>query len=293
MRALALLCLAPALVAQAPAPSLEATVNAKKAAIEGMVLTDPMGALAQAQALAPASAPAFDKSSPVAVDRSRKETMAYMNALFLLGRTQRVTGDFEKAMATYALAAEAAKAAKVDTQAGLQPSIDAWKAAEEKSKTALEAGKARMDELNAKPADQRTPDEVKELENFKIHIDNVARAPKVIAQLSGIASDWDAYVKAAQNNVEIMDKRLKSEAEDRAQPGFKGSLKLYIDRAIKDVMANATLDKESKLTFFARMLKLDPAHKQAHHRLDVELGKAVDKPEPAAGKKKAPRKKGK
>lgn len=292
MRALSLLCLAPALVAQAQAPSLEASVNAKKAAIEGLVLTDPMEAFAQAQALVPAAAPAFDKSSPVAVDRSRKEVMAYMNALFLLGRTARVTGDFEKAMATYALAVEAAKAAKADTQAGLQPSIDAWKGAEEKAKAALEAGKARMDELNAKPADQRTADEVKELENFKIHGDNAARAPKVVAQLSGIASDWDAYVKAAQNNLEIMDKRLKSEAEDRAKPGFKGSLKLYIDQATKDVMGSTTIDKEGKLTFFGRMLKLDPAHKQARHRLDVELGKAVDKPEPAA-KKKAPRKKGK
>jgi hypothetical protein len=283
MRLLSLALAAPALFAQ-QAPSLDQAYASQSKVIEGMLLTDPAGALEKAKALLPTPSFAFDKSTAQATMKSRTESIALVQIYFLVARTSRLNGDFEGAKEAYEKAADVAKAAKADTLAGLSPVIENWKSAEAKSKQALEEGKARFEELSAKPADQLDEQGKQELNNFKIHQANVERAPKVVSQLMAAANELDEFSKASLSNAEKMGTRLKTEQEDLVK--FKGSKPKFVAQVLKET-ANIT-DKEQLISLLSRLTRLDPANKAVVKKLDQTLGKIPATPEPAAkgGKKK-------
>ncbi len=290
---LAALLAVPALLsAQDPAPAATQTQRLKAAEGEIQKLLAAMdfpAALVRAEALLPAAKPAFSKATPKAGLDSSQEYSSLMASYGLAAKCAINAGEWEKGKGYLEKARDTARENSSESVTVIAPLMDTWNKAMEGSRKALAEGAARRQELEAK--EKRTVEEQRELENFKIHDNNLKNGPMVISSLQSNLDGLKTDAAGFDGPIAAIDEKLKTEAEDIASK-FKGDKAAYV-KAVMDPRAKnlSRIEKTSdKAAWLSRLLVLAPGNAQARKQLDILLGKAPAEPE----KKKAsrPKKKG-
>ena len=297
-RSALLLLLAPALVAQAPAPAPSLADQIK--AIEALKAENPVEAFEKAKALVPAK-PAFDKTNIQTASKSLQEWRGVLDIYSLVYNTAIEAGHFEDAKDAAEKARDMAKEMQAEAMAPYVAYRSSWtKAADEANKAlarlaVLKEKEAKDKELKAKDPKAKgefTAEEADELANllqnentFKT---NVSNAKIVTSQVERNLKTLDAQTKDYDKPLEQVEKRLKDEQEELMK--FKGDKVKYAAALYKAVGPKPD-NKPAALSALRRATYLDPANKQIPHRIDVLLGKATEAPEKPA-KKAGTKKKG-
>lgn len=281
---LSILTLLPAtLVAQAPAarpapaptpaaPTLEAQFKAQSAAIEALKKTDPSAALAKIEALIPATAPAFDKTSFGTAQDSMGEYNALTDIYRQAASCADAAGQWEKAK-------DYASKAKANAQSTYDNCVPPFNAFQDSWRKAQADSQKQLDEMaTLAKVEKPTPEQTARLEFLKknegVFEKNVASGQKMInaidvrlADLKSQPADFDLFI------TNITD-RLKTEADNIDK--FKGNKKAFAKEALRG--ADAYKDKDAEVTYLRRLLVLDPGSKEISHKIDVLTGKAKEAP---------------
>ncbi len=228
-------------------------------------------ALAKAEALLPATKPAFDKSTPATGLASSAEYSALMAAYSLTGKAALMDGRWEEALVHFQKAEETAKENASETALALAPSIEGWKTAIANGKKALEEGSARRAELKAKAnKDER---ETAELKNFEIFENNVRVGPiqlaKIQGSLDGLKSDSEGFAKA----IDGIKKSLEEEQNNLTK--FKNDKPKYVVAVFSPANMSLRGTTGDKLDFLARLVYLDPKNAKVQREIDKLMGKPV------------------
>lgn len=269
--------------APAPAPSLSNQYRSAKPAIEALAKEDPAAALAKAEALIPATAPAFDKTNPQTVAKSVNDGNALVAIYKLNASVASTAGEWEKCKDYAQKAQQSAKDLAAAAEGPMTDYMKLWQGAVDKSKAALDDEKV----LDAKTT--RTPEEQKTLDGYKANEAtnqfNVAKGPGQVAStqsnlknLKDQPGDFDAYIAS-------VDGRIKSEAADIAK--FDGDKAKYVASAAKQFMKLD--DKEQALSLMRRLHVLAPDNKHVAGHIAFLSGKGPDVPEPAEKPATAPK----
>ncbi|MFN8010416.1 MAG: hypothetical protein U0P81_03335 [Holophagaceae bacterium] len=290
---LAALLAVPALLsAQDPAPAASQTQRLRAADGEIQKLLAAMdfqAALARAEALLPASKPAFAKGTPKAGLDSSQEYSSLMASYGLAAKCAINAGEWEKGKGYLEKARDIARENSAESTTVITPLMDTWNKAMEGSRKALADGAARRQELEAK--EKRTAEEQRELDNFKIHDNNLKNGPMVISSLQSNLDGLKTDATGFDGPIASLEEKLKTEAEDITSK-FKGDKAAYVKAVMDPKSKNLSrIEKPSeKAAWLCRLLVLAPGNSQARKQLDILLGKAPAEPE----KKKAarPKKKG-
>ena len=263
---------APAAPVAPVAPSLADQYKAQEPAITALIKTDPAAALTKAEALIPASVPAFDKKDIGTAQKSMGEYDALSKIYALAANAANSSGQWEKAKDYAGLAKSTAQSNYDDALAPMTAFQDTWKKAQADSQTKLDemASLAKVE----KPTPEQTGRLAFLQKNQQVFTGNVAHGKQMVdavdANLNGLKSapsDYDPFI----NNVAL---RLKDEAGNIEK--FKGDKKAFAAAALKG--ADAYKDKDSEVTYLRRLQVLDPSSKAIPHKIDVLLGKAKDEP---------------
>ena len=269
----------PAVLAAQDTASL--TLTQKLRAQEGeiqklMVAMDAKGALAKCEALLPTAKPAFSKATPKAGLDSSQEYSSLMAFYGLTAKAAISAGEWEKGKGLLEKAQDIARENSAETYGVITPITDTWKKALEGSKKALEDGLQRRKELEAN--EKRTPDEQRELDNFKIHDNNLKNGPNVLASLQGNLDGLKSDAAAFEGPIASIEKKLKEEAELMVR--FKGDKAAYVKAVLANKANLSGIEKTAdKAAWLNRLLVLAPGHPQAQKQLDIVLGKAPAEPE--------------
>lgn len=288
----ALLSIPAALVAQEATPAAETLTQrykATEAAVNKLLSEHKAGeALAKVEAFIPAQKPAFDTSTAAAGQASYADYSTIFNAHNLAGKAALLAGEWEKGLAHFEQAQAVAQENISGSETLFAPVIANWQKAAEDGKKALTEGAARRGELKAKAAlDDR---EKAELENFKIHENNVRMGPIAVAKIKGTIDGLRSDSDSLKSVIDSVKKSLDKEKEQLAS--FKGDKAKYVAAALtkKNLDSQKTLD--DKLNFVSRLTVLDPKNTKATRELDKLMGRPVA-PEAPAGKAKGGKKKAK
>lgn len=288
----ALAALPAVLLAQdAPAPvSLTQRLKASDAEIGRlMAAMDSKAALAKCEGLLPAAKPAFNKSNPKAGLDSSQEYSSLMALYGLAAKAAISSGDWDKGKTYLEKAQDVAKENSTETTGVISPVMDTWKKAMEASRKSLEEGAARRQELEGKEKDKRTPDEQRELDNFRIHDNNLKNGPSVISSLQGSLDGLKSDAAGFEAAISSLEKKIKEEAEVMVK--FKGDKAAYVKAVLANKSNLAGIEKPAdKASWLNRLLFLAPGNVQAQKQLDIVLGKAPAEPEKKKSSK--PKKKG-
>ncbi len=254
-----------------------------------MAALDAKAAMAKCEAALPAAKPAFNKSNPKAGLDSSQEYSSLMALYGLAAKSAISAGDWEKGKSYLEKAQDIAKENAVETAGVVTPVMDTWKKAMEASRKALEEGAPRRQELEAKEKDKRTADEQRELDNFRIHDNNLKNGPNVIASLQSSLDGLKNDAAGFEAPISSLDKKIKEEAEMMVK--FKGDKAAYVKAVLANKSNLSGIEKPAdKASWLNRLLFLAPGSAQAQKQLDIVLGKAPAEPEKkksAKGKKKA------
>jgi hypothetical protein len=288
----ALLALPAILAAQdaAPAPTIAQRLKAGEAEITKLMeAMDGRAALAKAEALVPAAKPAFVKTNPRTGLESSQEYNSLMGVYSLCAKTALAAGEWEKAKGFLEKAQEVAKENQTETATVIAPLIETWNKAMEGSKKALEDGAELRKTLEAKT--DRTPAEEQELNNFKIHDNNMKNGPRAIAGLQSSLDGLKSDAAAFEAPIASVDKKIKIEAEEMMK--FKGDKAAYVKALLNTPSNLAGIAKPAdKAAWLNRLLVLAPANATAAKKLAlVKEGKPTDEPAKKAPKAKPAKKK--
>lgn len=292
--------LAPALMAQAPAPAPK--LADQIAAIEAQIAESPVEALGKAKALLPAAKPAFDKTNIQTVSVSLQEWRGHLNVYSLVYNAAKEAGHWEDAKEAAEKARDMAKEMQAEAMAPYVAYRSNWTKASDEATKAL----ARMAELKDKEQQAKdllakdpkakspfTPEEGDELatlvQNEGTYKTNISNAKIVTTQVERNLKTLDAQTKDYDKPLEQIEKRLKDEQEELMK--FKGD-KVKYAAALYKAVGTAPENKPAALAALRRAAFLDPANKLVPKRIDVLLGKAVEAPEKPAKKAGAKKKKG-
>jgi hypothetical protein len=281
-----LLVQAPAPAQEAAAPSLAQRLKASEAEITKLLAAlDGRGALAKCEALLPAAKPAFAKANPRAGLESSQEYSALMALYGLTAKAAISSGDWEKGKDYLEKAQGIARENHAETTTVIAPLLETWTKALEASKKALEDGAARRKELEAKEKDKLAPEEQQELDNFKVHDNNLKNGPTVINSLQGSLDGLKADAAGFDGAISSIDKKIKEESESLGK--FKGDKAAYVKAVLSNKANLAAIEKPvDKAGWLNRLLFLAPSSAQAQKQLDIVLGKAPAEPEKKAAKPK-------
>lgn len=290
---LLLLTALPALVAplqaQAPEVPLAQRLAAERPEIDKLLEAfQPKEALAKAEGLLPAQAPAWDKSEGNAQYRSYLAFNDLAKAYFLAHRAALAAGQWEKAL-DYGKKAQACMAENAKNVEELFPKIvEGYEARIKQNQAALKADEAYIKELRAKA----NPDA-----GDKQQLDLVAGMEKGIAEDEKWAKAFQGFIEAAKKNAGIYDpwvkaveEKLKSEATQiEDYKAGKGDKAKWVEAIIAHPTYLATNypDKGARLDFLFRLSVLAPENEKVSRQIDVELGKVPAAPVKATkGRKK-------
>lgn len=271
--------LAPALLAQAPAPSLGDRVKAERPGVEQLMaelkFTE---ALQKAEALVPAAAPAFDKTDNQTLIRSCVANLDLAAAHRLAAETADSAGAWEKALEH----AKAARALAVEAQAGVKEPFEktvAWyKASAARAQQVLDENDARIKEL--KGLATRDAGEKQELELAQSVEKEVAEGHKWAKFFQVYLDVTQREGKAYDPLVKVMEDKLKGEADQVAAyvPGG-GVVGKWVDAVISSpAYLEAQGDKAGQARWLHRLAALDPENKKVQLQMDILYGRAVAKP---------------
>lgn len=286
---LLLLTALPALVAQAPEVPLAQRLQTERPEIDKLLEAfQPKEALARAEALLPAQAPAWDKKDGNAQYRSYLAFNDFGKAYFLAHRTALAAGQWEKAL-DYGKKAQACMVDNAKNAEELFPKIvEGYEARMKQTQTALKADEAYIKELRAKA----NPDA-----GDKQQLDLVAGLEKSIVEDEKWAKAFQSFIDAAKKNaglydpwVKAVEEKLKSEASQiEDYKAGKGDKAKWVEAIIAHPTYLATNypDKGARMDFLFRLSVLAPENDKVNHQIDVELGKAPATPVKASkGRKK-------
>lgn len=299
--------LAPALVAQAPAPAPKLRDQIK--AIDALKAENPLEAFEKAKALLPAAKPAFDKTNIQTASASLEEWRGILDVQTLIYNTAIEAGQFEVAKEAAEKARDMAKEMQAEAMAPYVAYRASWtKASDEANKglarmAVLKEKEAAAKELKAKDPKGKDPktkeaftdqeaDELATLiQNEGTFKTNISNAKIVSSQMERNLKTLDAQTKDYDKPLEQIEKRLKDEQEELMK--FKGDKAKYA-AALYKAVGTKPENKPAALAALRRAAFLDPANKQIPHRIDVLLGKAEELPEKPSkpAKKGGARKKG-
>lgn len=273
---LSFLLLPIALVAQAP--SLGDRVKAARPAVEQLMteLSYPE-AMTRAEALLPATRPAFDKTNNQTLVQGCTTNLDLAAAYRLAAEAADSAGAWEKALeyakAAKSLADESYEAVKEP----FKKMVDYYNQAGLRAKQVLDENVDRIKELKAKPA--LDPGERQELDLVlgveKELVDDPKWAKFFQTFVDVSKRDGEIYVSL----VKVMEDKLKSEADQILEyKAGKGEKTKWVDAVISTPSyLEAQGDKAGRARWLYRLLVLDPESKKVHHQLDVLFGRVPAK----------------
>lgn len=269
--------LSSALSAQAPAPSLGEQVRATRPAVEKLMAELKFQeALRQAQALLPATRPAFDKTNNQTMVASCVRAIELGQAYRLAVEAADAAGQWEKAL-EYAKEAKAiAGESYAVVQQPFEKMVTYYNEAEAKAKQVLVDNADRIKELKAKQ--NLDPGEKQEL-------DLALGVEKEVVDDAKWAKFFQTYVNAAKEEttaydplISVMEKKLQGEADQIAEyKAGKGDKLKWVEAVVSSpAYLEAQGDKAGKMRFLSRLAVIDPDNKKVQRQIDLLTGKAVE-----------------
>lgn len=281
-----------ALVAQASAPvpaqSLGDRVKAERPVVEQLMkeLKYPEAAK-RAEALLPATRPAFDKSNNQTLVQSCAAFLDLAEAHRLAAEAADSAGAWEKAL-DYA---KTAKGLAVESYAGVKEpfaqTVTYYTQSGVRAKQVLDENDARIKELKGKSV--LDPGERQEL-------DLALGVEKEVVDSAKWVTFFQTYLDVAKREseaydplVKVMEGKLKGEADQIADyKAGKGEKTKWVEAVISSpAYLEAQGDKAGKARFLYRLATLDPDNRKVQRQLDILNGKAAATPPPTVknGKK--------
>jgi len=272
-----------ALVAQAPAqpaapaPSLGEQVRATRPVVEKLISDlNYSEALQRAQALLPATRPAFDKTNNQTMVASCLRAIELGQAYRLGVESSDAAGQWEKAL-DYA---KEAKAISVESYGivkdPFEKMVTYYGAAGARAQQVLKDNAERIKELKGKASPD--PSEKQEL-------DLALGVEKEVGDDTKWAKFFQTYVDAAKAEttaydglIAVMEKKLQGEADQIADyKAGKGEKTKWVEAVVSSpAYLEAQGDKAGKMRFLSRLAVLDPESKKVQHQIDLLTGKAVE-----------------
>ena len=291
---LPVLLLPAALVAQtqapapAEAPSLGDRVRAERPVVDKLMASFEFAeALKHAQALLPATRPAFDTKDNQTMVTSAIHAIELGQAYRLGVETADAAGQWEQALAY----AKEAKAIAAESYAAVKEPFEKmvtyYDAAGARAKQVLTDNEARIKELKALP--NPNPGEQQELDLAK-------GVEKEVEDDAKWSKFFQTYVNAAKEEttaydplITVMEKKLQSEADQIADyKAGKGDKTKWVEAVIySPAYLEAQGTPAAKMRWLYRLSVLDPENKKVQRQMDILMGKPVE-PEPKRGRGKRP-----
>lgn len=273
--------LAPAtLMAQAPAPSLGDQVRAARPEIQKLMADLKFQeAFQKAQALLPATRPAFDKTNNQTMIASCIQTVDLGQAYRLAVETADAAGQWEKAL-EYAKEAKAIGGeAYPIVKEPFEKMVAYYNAGEAKANEVLKENADRIKELKAMTAPN--PGEKQELDLAlgveKEAADDAKWSKFFQTYLGAMKEETTAY----DSLIAVMEKKLQGEADQIANyAAGKGDKTKWVEAVISSpAYLEAQGDKDGKMRWLNRLAVIDPDNKKVQREIDILNGKPVP-PEP-------------
>ena len=266
-----------ALAAQAPAPTLGEQVRATRPAVEKLMADLKFQeALQQAQALLPATRPAFDKTNNQTMLTSAIRAIDLGQAYRLAVEAADAAGQWEKAL-DYAKEAKAIAGESYATiQDPFSKMVTYYNGAEAKAKQVLIDNADRIKELKAK----QNPDP-----GEKQELDLALGVEKEVADDAKWSKFFQTYLNAAKEEttaydplISVMEKKIQGEADQIAEyKAGKGDKLKWVEAVVSSpAYLEAQGDKAGKMRFLSRLAVIDPDSKKVQHQIDLLTGKAVE-----------------
>jgi len=274
--------------AQAPAPvSLGQRLRAESPAVDRLLAEfHAREAFQKAEALVPASVPAFDKATLNGALMSYFASSDLVRVYYLAGRTAESAGYWEKALEYFIKARDLAKSNAENVKDCFPKFADTLKAGVDVDKKALDENRDRTKELRAKQT--LDPGEQQEMDIIKGVEDRVATNEKWVGKCL-------AYVDAAKKEADAftakpddLDKQIKAQAKELEDYKFKNDKEKWVEGAMSSKAYMASFpDNTTKAYYMFRMNVLDPSNKKVLREIDILQGKTpAPEAKPAKGKKK-------
>ena len=279
--------------APAPAPvklAFAQTLKAQQPEIVQMLKAFyPEQALARAEALLPATPPAFDKSDLNAGRNCSIQFSGLARTYHLAARCAGDAGNWEKGLSYLVKAQEVDTENLAQTTAVVTPAIENWKEPVANATKALADGAARLAELTAKTT-PLTPEEDTELKNFQVHQKNIANGKLVCSTLGEDITATKKELDAFGPMIKVMEKNIAEEKQEietgSAAKEFKGSKEKYLAAALNKKNLESRQTKQEKLNFLYRLQFHCAGTPQADKVKDViDHVRADEDPFPPAAKK--------
>ena len=276
------------LQAQAPAPTLGDRVKSERTAVEQLLadLKYPE-ALSRAEALLPATRPAFNKTDNQTLVQSVSANLDLASAYRLAAEAADSAGAWEKALGYVKLA----KSLAVESYDGVKDpftnTVAYYTQSEARSKQVLEENAARIKELKEKS----TLDAGERQE-----LDLAIGVEKEVVESAKWGKFFQTYLDVAKREstafdtmVKVMEEKLKSEADQiEDYKAGKGDKAKWVEAVVSTpAYLEAQGDKAGRARWLYRLATLEPGNKKVQHQLDILNGKvAAPAPKPAKKGKK-------
>jgi hypothetical protein len=285
---------APALVmnaqtpAPAPAPNLAQRYAAEQPAIDKLIQEfKPREAMARAEALIPATIPAFDKKDLRSVLESYYRGNILVRVYSLAGKASFCAGYWEKALDYDKKAADFAKQHYEDSKSSLTPAAVNLRSLVDSQKKTLADTTSYVAELKAKPnPDEGDKQQIKMVEDMATDILNNEKWAKTCDDnVEGAKKSMEYYATRPAES----EKYIKEEADQLASYHFPNDKVKFVEGAVGNKkFMDQIQDRQMKIQYLHRLNVLDPDNKKVVREIDLLQGKAVapEKPAKAVGKKK-------
>ena len=264
------------LQAQAPAPTLGDRVKSERTAVEQLLadLKYPE-ALSRAEALLPATRPAFNKTDNQTLVQSVSANLDLASAYRLAAEAADSAGAWEKALGYVKLA----KSLAVESYDGVKDpftnTVAYYTQSEARSKQVLEENAARIKELKEKS----TLDAGERQE-----LDLAIGVEKEVVESAKWGKFFQTYLDVAKREstafdtmVKVMEEKLKSEADQiEDYKAGKGDKAKWVEAVVSTpAYLEAQGDKAGRARWLYRLATLEPGNKKVQHQLDILNGKVA------------------
>jgi len=268
-----------ALLAQAPAPSLGDRVKAERPAVEQLLteLKYPE-AMKRAEALLPATRPAFDKKDNSTLVQSCAANLDMAEALRLAAEAADSAGAWEKALDYAKTAKTLANECYAGVKEPFTQTVAYYKQAGARAQQVLDENADRIKELKGKSA--LDPGERQEL-------DLALGVEKEVLDCAKWMKFFQTYLDVTKREneaydplVKVMEDKIKGEATQIEEyKAGKGEKTKWVEAVVSSrEYLEAQGDKAGRARWRYRPATPDPENKKVQHQLDILNGKVTPAP---------------
>lgn len=281
---------APALVAQTPSPepTVGQRLRTERPEIERLLAdSQPREALKRAEALLPATAPAFDNTDARTQVQSHLNHLALSQAYYLAFKAADASGHWERALEHIRKAQETAAANHAAVKDAFPKVSENFKASGLRSQAVLTEHAEMIKELRTKV--NLDPGEKQTLDGAALEEKNIVEAQKWSKVFLGYAEAAREDAERYKPYVAAEESRIKGqEAQIAEYKAGKGEKTKWVEAIIANPSTYSSIsEKRDLLSFLYRLNALDPENKKVLRQIDVVLGKAAPAPAKKAVKTKA------